>query len=43
MSKVLSELELVDFVRAAHDARSPFEIVAGATRRAVGNPVSKLQ
>jgi glycolate oxidase FAD binding subunit len=40
MSKVLSELELVDFVRAAHDARSPFEIVAGATRRAVGRPMS---
>ena len=38
MSKVTREDEVVDFVRAAREARSPFEIVAGGTRRQVGRP-----
>lgn len=42
MSKVASEDQVVDFVRAAREARSPFEIVAGGTRRAVGKPVGDL-
>jgi glycolate oxidase FAD binding subunit len=42
MSKVTREDQVVEFVRAAREARSPFEIVAGATRRAVGRPVGDL-
>jgi glycolate oxidase FAD binding subunit len=40
MSKVISEDQLVDFVRAARADKAPFEIVAGGTRRAVGKPLS---
>ncbi|HEX4026265.1 MAG TPA: FAD-binding protein [Rhizomicrobium sp.] len=39
MSKVTREDQVVDFVRAAREARSPFEIVAGGTRRQVGRPL----
>jgi glycolate oxidase FAD binding subunit len=42
MSKVASEDQVVEFVRAAREARSPFEIVAGGTRRSVGRPVGEL-
>jgi glycolate oxidase FAD binding subunit len=42
MSKVASEDQVVEFVRAAREARSPFEIVAGGTRRSVGRPVGDL-
>jgi len=39
MSKVANEDQVVDFVRAAREAGSPFEIVAGGTRRSVGRPM----
>jgi glycolate oxidase FAD binding subunit len=39
MSKVTHEDQVVDFVRVAREARSPFEIVAGGTRRQVGRPL----
>ena len=39
MSKVSSEAEILDYVRAARTARAPFEIVAGGTRRGVGKPM----
>jgi glycolate oxidase FAD binding subunit len=42
MSKVASEDQVVEFVRAAREARSPFEIVAGGTRRSVGKPLADL-
>ena len=42
MSKIANEDQVVDFVRAAREARSPFEIVAGGTRRLVGRPVGGL-
>jgi glycolate oxidase FAD binding subunit len=42
MSKVTHEDQVVDFVRAAREAKSPFEIVAGGTRRQVGRPVDDL-
>jgi glycolate oxidase FAD binding subunit len=42
MSKVANEDQVVDFVRAARESRSPFEIVAGGTRRSVGRPVGDL-
>jgi glycolate oxidase FAD binding subunit len=42
MSKVANEDQVVDFVRAAREARSPFEIVAGGTRRLVGRPLGDL-
>jgi glycolate oxidase FAD binding subunit len=42
MSKIANEDQVVDFVRAAREARSPFEIVAGGTRRLVGRPVGDL-
>ena len=31
--------QVVEFVRAAREARAPFEIVAGGTRRGVGKPM----
>jgi glycolate oxidase FAD binding subunit len=40
MTRVSSESEIVDYVRAARADRSPFEIVAGGTRRGVGKPMS---
>ena len=42
MSKVASEDQVVEFVRAARESRSPFEIVAGGTRRAVGKSAGDL-
>jgi len=42
MSSVSSTAEIVEFVHAARADRSPFEIVAGGTRRAVGNPLAEL-
>lgn len=39
MSAISSEAEIVEFVRAARADRSPFEIVAGGTRRSVGKPL----
>lgn len=42
MEKAGSESQVVEFVRAAHAARAPFEIVAGGTRRDVGKPIGDL-
>ena len=42
MEKAASESQVADFVRAARDTKSPFEIVAGGTRRAVGKPLENL-
>ena len=42
MSSVSSTAEIAEFVHAARADRSPFEIVAGGTRRAVGNPLGEL-
>jgi glycolate oxidase FAD binding subunit len=42
MSKVASEAQAVEFVRAAREAKAPFEIVAGGTRRSVGKPLGDL-
>ena len=42
MSKVAHEDQVVEFVRAAREAKSPFEIVAGGTRRQVGRPLGEL-
>ncbi|HEY0266470.1 MAG TPA: FAD-binding protein [Rhizomicrobium sp.] len=42
MSRIESENQAVDFVRAAREARAPFEIVSGGTRRGVGRPVGDL-
>jgi glycolate oxidase FAD binding subunit len=42
MSKVDSLSQVVDFVRASRAAKTPFEIVAGGTRRKVGKPLGDL-
>lgn len=42
MSAISSTAEIVEFVRAARADRSPFEIVAGGTRRSVGKPLGEL-
>jgi glycolate oxidase FAD binding subunit len=42
MSKVTHEDQVVEFVRAAREARSPFEIAAGGTRRQVGRSLGEL-
>jgi glycolate oxidase FAD binding subunit len=42
MSKVVSEAQVVEFVRGAREAKAPFEIVAGGTRRSVGKPLGDL-
>jgi len=39
MSRIANEDQVVDFVRAARAGKTPFEIVAGGTRRAVGRPL----
>jgi glycolate oxidase FAD binding subunit len=39
MSRIANEDQVVDFVRAARAGKTPFEIVAGGTRRSVGKPV----
>lgn len=41
MHKIRSAAEALEYVRAAHTDCSPFEIVAGATRRNVGRPCCK--
>ena len=40
MSKASTSEQVTDFVRAARESKSPFEIVAGGTRRGVGKPLS---
>ncbi|MES2473478.1 MAG: FAD-binding protein [Pseudomonadota bacterium] len=42
MSGISTESGIVDFVRAARADKSPFEIVAGGTRRSVGRPLDGL-
>lgn len=42
MTRIANEDQVVEFVRASRAARTPFEIVAGGTRRAVGRPVGDL-
>jgi len=43
MSAISSTAEIVEFVHAARADRSPFEIVAGGTRRSVGKPLLDAQ
>ena len=40
MTRVSSENEIVDFVQAARESRTPFEIVGGGTRRGAGRPMA---
>ncbi len=40
MTRVSSESEIVDFVQAARESRTPFEIVGGGTRRGAGKPMA---
>ncbi len=42
MTKVTSESQVVEFVRQARADKTPFEIVAGGTRRGLGAPVPSL-
>ena len=42
MSRIDNPAQVVEFVRTAHESRSPFEIVSGGTRRAVGKPLGDL-
>ena len=42
MTSISSQDSIVDFVRAARADKSPFEIVAGGTRRTVGKPLNNL-
>lgn len=42
MSKADNPQQVLDFVGAARQAKSPFEIVAGGTRRGVGKPLEGL-
>jgi glycolate oxidase FAD binding subunit len=42
MSKVASESQVVDFVRQARAQKTPFEIVAGGTRRGIGAPIPQI-
>jgi glycolate oxidase FAD binding subunit len=42
MTRVSSEAEILDFVRAAREKREPFEILAGGTRRGAGRPMGNL-
>jgi glycolate oxidase FAD binding subunit len=42
MEKAASESQVAEFVRMAREQKSPFEIVAGGTRRAVGKPMGNL-
>ena len=39
MTRVSNENEIVDFVAAARESRTPFEIVGGGTRRGAGKPM----
>jgi glycolate oxidase FAD binding subunit len=40
MTRVSSENEIVDFVAASRESRTPFEIVGGGTRRGAGKPMA---
>ena len=40
MTRVSTENEIVDFVQAARESRTPFEIVGGGTRRGAGKPMA---
>ena len=40
MTRVSNEAEIVDFVQAARESATPFEIVAGGTRRGAGKPMA---
>lgn len=42
MSKITTEDQVVEFVRAARAGKTPFEIVSGGTRRSVGKPGGDL-
>jgi glycolate oxidase FAD binding subunit len=42
MTRLSSEAEIVEFVRAAREKRASFEIVAGGTRRGAGKPMGNL-
>ncbi len=42
MTRIANEDQVVEFVRAARQAKAPFEIVAGGTRRSVGKPVGDV-
>jgi glycolate oxidase FAD binding subunit len=42
MSKITTEDQVVEFVRAARAGKAPFEIVSGGTRRSVGKPAADL-
>ena len=42
MTRLASEDQVMDFVRAAREEARPFEIVGGGTRRAVGKPMGNL-
>src|SRR5882724_8968122 len=42
MNKADTPAQVVEFVRAAHAGKTPFEIVAGGTRRGVGKPLNDL-
>src|SRR5581483_8435650 len=42
MTRVSSEKEIVEYVRAARAGRAPFEIVAGGTKRGAGKPMGNL-
>jgi glycolate oxidase FAD binding subunit len=42
MSKADTQAQVVEFVRAARADRTPFEIIAGGTRRNVGRPAAKI-
>ena len=42
MSKADTLSQVVDFVRASRTAKTPFEIIAGGTRRTVGKPLGDL-
>ena len=43
MTRLSSEGEIVEFVRAAREKRSAFEIVGGGTRRGVGKPMATAE
>jgi len=40
MTKVSNEAQIVDFVRRSRAQKTPFEIVAGGTRRHIGSPIN---
>ena len=42
MTRVSSEIQVLDFVREAREGKRGFEIVGGGTRRAVGKPMGDL-